>query len=108
MARSIDLQDTLSKTQAVERVYKSLQQGPELDQRQFALNLKRAVDEEREKVEKSKKSENLKVKDEKEEKPKEDSYESERESSKDDTEAAIKANNMENSQSSEHKIDMTV
>ena len=108
MARSIDLQDTLSKTQAVERVYKSLQQGPELDQRQFALNLKRAVDEEREKVEKSKESEKLKVKDEKEERPKEDRYESERESSKDESETTIKTSSDKSSQSSEHKIDMTV
>jgi hypothetical protein len=108
MARSIDLQDTLSKTQAVERVYKSLQQGPELDQRQFALNLKRAVDEEREKVEKSKKGEKPKVKDEKDEKPKKDSYESERESDNDEPETAIKTSSGDNSPSSEHKIDMTV
>ena len=108
MARSIDLQDTLSKTQAVERVYKSLQQGPELDQQQFALNLKRAVDEEREKVEKSQKSEKLKVKDEKEEKPKEDSYESEQKSSEDEKEAVMKSSNEENTQSHDHKIDLTV
>ena len=103
MARSIDLQDTLSKTQFVERVYKTLQQGPELDQRQFALNLKRAIDEEREKVEKSKSSEKLKVKDEKE-----DSYESEHKSSEDDTENATKKSAEENTQSTDHKIDMTV
>ncbi len=108
MARSIDLQDTLSKTQAVERVYKTLQQGPELDQRQFALNLKRAVDEEREKVEKSKKSEKLKVKDEKEERPKEDSYESEHKSTEEETEAAEKSSTEENTPSTDHKIDMTV
>ena len=108
MARSIDLQDTLSKTQAVERVYKTLQQGPELDQRQFALNLKRAVDEEREKVEKSKKSEKLKVKDEKEERPKEDSYESEHKSTEEETETAEISSTEENTQSTDHKIDMTV
>ena len=77
MARAIDLQDTLSKTQAIERVFKVLQQGPELDQRQFAQNLKRAMDEKKEQVRETLKEEETKIRDEEKDRSKEDRYESE-------------------------------
>ena len=106
MARAIDLQDTLSKTQAIERVFKVLQQGPELDQRQFALNLKRALDEKKEKVEETQKEEQAKIRDEERERPTEDHYEQSEES--EEKTKKSQRQSAESSSSSEHRVDLTV
>lgn len=106
MARDIDLQDTLSKTQAVERVFRSLQQGPELDQRQFAVNLKRAIDDKREQVEETQKDEHTKIHDEKEQKPNQDTYEHEEKPS--EKEEQVSQGETDKSVPPDHRIDMTV
>jgi hypothetical protein len=106
MARAIDLQDTLSKTQAIERVFKVLQQGPELDQRQFALNLKRAMDEKKEQIEETQKEEHAKICDEERERPSEDRYESS-EQTEDEPEEPKQNKPSEASPSSEHRLDIT-
>lgn len=106
MARAIDLQDTLSKTQAIEKVFKVLQQGPELDQRQFAANLKRALDEKKEQVEETQKEEHAKIRDDHRERSKEDRYDREEESTDNTTEK--NQSNEETSPSSDHRVDMTI
>jgi hypothetical protein len=110
MTRAVDLQDTLSKTQAVERVFRSLQQGPELDQRQFAVELKRAIDDKREQVEETQKDEHTKIHDEKEKQSNEDSYEHEEESQEEPKEPVPEApsSEIETTPSPEHRIDMKV
>jgi hypothetical protein len=107
MARAIDLQDTLSKTQAIEQVFKVLQQGPELDQRQFALNLKRAMEEKKEQVEETQKEEKAKIKDEEREKPTQDRYERKEESGQSQEESQQQKAS-EILPSSDHRIDMTI
>jgi hypothetical protein len=106
MARDIDLQDTLSKTQAVERVFRSLQQGPELDQRQFAVNLKRAIDDKREQVEETQKDEHTKIHDEKEQKPNQDTYEHEEKPS--EKEEQVSQGEADKNVPPDHRVDMTV
>ena len=105
MARAIDLQDTLSKTQAIERVFKVLQQGPELDQRQFAANLKRAMDEKKVKIEETQKEEHAKIRDE-EERPSEDRYEAS-DKSEEEPQGPEQEKQSEASPSSEHRLDIT-
>jgi len=106
MIPGIDQADPLSKTQAIEQVFKVLQQGPELDQRQFAANLKRAMDEKKEKVEEPRKEERRKIRDENREHPAEDRYEHS-DDSKEKTDESNQSDTSESS-SSEHQIDMTV
>jgi hypothetical protein len=106
MARAIDLQDTLSKTQAIERVFKVLQQGPELDQRQFAANLKRAMDEKKEQIEETQKEEHAKIRDEERERASEDRYEGS-DQSKEEPEEPTEDQQSKASPSSEHRLDIT-
>jgi hypothetical protein len=111
MARSIDLQDNLSKTQGVEKVFKVLQQGPELDQRQFALNLKRAINGQKEKVEETQRDERTKIKDEHREQTREDRYESQDGKAEPKVEPETKRKNEERqspASESDHRVDMTV
>jgi hypothetical protein len=106
MTRAVDLQDTLSKTQAVERVFKSLQQAPELDQRQFAVDLKRAIDDKKEQVEETQKDEYTKIHDEKNKQPNEDTYEHKEESKEQEPE--VSTGDIEQKSSTDHRIDMKV
>ena len=104
MAGDIDSANPLSKTQTIEQVFKVLQQGPELDQRQFAANLKRAMDEKKEKVEEELRREREKIRDEERERDSEDRYEH----SDDSKEKSEESNPPEESKpSSDHQIDMT-
>ena len=51
MVRPLDLQDNLSKVQAVERVFQNLRQQPDQEQRAFVLTLKQIALEEKETTE---------------------------------------------------------
>jgi len=105
MGPGIDKTDPASKTTTIEQVFKVLQQGPELDQRQFAANLKRAMDERKEKVEEQLRREREKIRDKERERSAEDRYEP----GDDAEEKAEEPGNPDSteSSSSEHQIDMT-
>ncbi len=51
MVRPTDLQDNLSKTQAVERVFQSMRQQPDNEQSNFALQVQQKAMREKESVE---------------------------------------------------------
>ncbi len=61
MVRATDLQDNLSKTQAVQRVFQTMQQQPDNQQKGFAQVVQKNIDDENETVEEMEEMDQLEI-----------------------------------------------
>ena len=100
MVRMTDLQDNLSKTQAVERIFQTMRQQPDTDQRAFAQVVQRMKEQQKEATEPMEQQDEVNITGEKDQNT-ERSEQKERERKK-------KKEKSEKRKSGDHNIDITV
>ncbi len=102
MVRMLELQDNLSKVQAVERIFESMRQQPEANQKAFAQTVQQYQQQQRERVESSLQQEEPEsIREQEKERERAEQKQSQRRGKKEEEE-------MERGKTGNHLIDVTV